>query len=181
MEPLSWFLVVKKIPRQVWFCLGLFLILAGTHWYTYNAGKDNVQAKWDLSIERGKAIVAELKQKQTVIEERIVIRYVDRVKTIHEKGKTIEKLIPYYIPVDTPDLPSGFRVLHDAAATNTVPEPSAGVGALPVPVKDVAETLNFNYAQCHQEREKLNALWEWAQLNRKAYLELCKQRGVTCN
>lgn len=171
---------VKKIPRQVWFCLGIILLLGCSHWYAFHRGEAKVQDRWDLAIERGKELVKGLKEKQGAIETQVVIKYVDRVKVIHEKAKTIEKLVPIYIPADTPDLPAGFRVLHDAAATNTVPEPTSGIGAFPVAVKDVATTLNFNYELCHDEREKLASLWEWAVKNRKAYLELCKQQGVSC-
>lgn len=181
MEPLSLFAIVKKIPSQVYAWLGILIILTGSHWYVYHRGQDNIQTKWEASIERGKTLVDKLKQEQGHIEVQVVTKYVDRVKVIHEKGETIEKLIPQYIPISTPDLPGGFRVLHDAAATNTVPSPSAGVGAQPVPVADVAKVLNFNYELCHAERAKLDSLWEWATRQRQAYLKLCKERGVTCN
>lgn len=171
---------VKKIPRGVWLTLGIILILACSHLAVYFHGKSVVQTKWDASVERGRELVKGLTKTQKVIEYQVVTRYVDRVKTIREKGETIEKLIPVYIPADTPPLPSGFRVLHDAAATNTIPESPTGVGAKPVSVEDVATTVNANYQLCHVERQKLSSLWDLWQTNRKAYLDLCKQQGLTC-
>lgn len=172
--------IAKKIPRELYISLGIILLLIGSHWYAFHRGEANTQAEWDKSIERGKALVADLKSKQGKIETKIIREYVPKVQVIHEKAKTIEKLVPVYIPIDTPDLPAGFRILHDASATNTVPSASSRVDAQPVPVKDVAETLNFNYELCHVEREKLKSLWKWASEQHHAYQELCKQPGVSC-
>lgn len=170
-----------KIPRGVWLTLGAVLVLGCSHLGVYFHGKSVVQTKWDQSVERGKQLVEDLKKMHSAIDAEVITVYVPKVKVIHEKAKTIEKLVPIYLPADTPDLPPGFRVLHDAAATNTIPSTTAGVGAFPVAVEDVATTMNFNYELCHQERAKLDSLWEWAIKQRHAYLELCKQPGVKCN
>lgn len=149
--------IVKKIPWQLWL-LGAFLVYT---WGVYSYGQSIIQSKWDASIERGKAIVADLKEKQIVIKREVEIRYVDRVRTIHEVGKTIIKEIPIYIPADTPDLPAGFRVLHDAAATGTVPGSFPETYGSPIRVEDATETIAKNYGQCLEWRTGLIAWQEW--------------------
>jgi hypothetical protein len=173
--------MLKKIPWQIWVCAGLVVLIAGWGELRHYQGKQEIKEEWKASIQRGKVIVEGLVANQGKITEKIVVKYQTKYKVIYEKGDTIEKLIPQYIPTGTCMLPGGFRLLHDASATNTLPEPASGTTAQPVPVEDVARIINFNYTLCHAERTKLDALWEWAQAQRKAYLELCKQRGVVCN
>jgi hypothetical protein len=174
-------LIGIKIPWQVWACAGLIVVTAGWGELRHYQGKQKVQKEWDASIERGKGIVEGLKNAQPKITEKIVTVYQDRVKVVYEKGDTIEKLIPQYVAGDTCMLSPGFRVLHDASATNTIPGPSTRAAAQPVAVEDVAKVMNFNYTLCHAERAKLQALWQWAQEQRGLYLETCKQPGVNCS
>lgn len=127
-----------KIPWQIWACAGIVSFLVFSHWYSYQKGAASVQLKWDAAVIRGKAIVQELEADQGKVTTRIEYKYIDRWRTIHEKGDTITKLVPHYIPVDSCDLPPGFRVLHDAAATGTIPGGAAGVSEPTVPVADTS-------------------------------------------
>jgi len=173
--------VAKKIPLQVWFLIGGILLLLGYGHLRYNAGQKNIQDKWNASIERGKVLVEDLKKKQFIVTTEIVTEVVEKEKIVYEKGKTITKLISQYIPVGSCDLPGGFRLLHDAAATNSIPEAPGGVEALPVPVTTATETITGNYTFCNAELVKYHGLWQWAQEQHQLYLDLCKQPGVDCS
>lgn len=150
-----------KIPWQVWACSGVVLVLGLCGWKLYDLGQDHKQAEWAASIERGKAAVEELKKKQTIVTTRVETKYVDRIKVIHEKGKDIVKRVEVFVPVGSCDLPGGFRLLHDSAAANTVPDSSEIANALPVPAQTVASTVAENYTTCNQWREQLIGLQEW--------------------
>jgi hypothetical protein len=179
---MTWLLLwLKKIPLQVWFLIGGVLLILGFGYWSYKRGQHDIQAKWDAAIERGKVLVEDLKKKQTSVTEKIVTVTVEKEKIVYEKGKTITKLIPQYIPVGSCDLPGGFRLLHDAAATNTLPEAPRGVEAFPVPVATATETITGNYTFCHAELTKYHGLWQWVQEQQQLYLELCKQQGVDCS
>jgi hypothetical protein len=75
----------------------------------------------------------------------------------------IRERVEVYVPSDTPDLPAGWRVLHDAAATGREPDPSAAAGsdAATVPVKDAAETVAENYGSCREDQERLRLLQQY--------------------
>lgn len=106
-------------------------------------------------------VIAEnAKKRAKEVKTEVVTEYVDRVKIVKEKGSVIEKQIPVYIPVGTPDLPGGFRLLHDAAATSSpVAEAPERANAAPVPVEDATRTVAQNYEQCHVAYERVRA-WE---------------------
>jgi hypothetical protein len=95
----------------------------------------------------------------------VVTQYVDRVQVVHEQAKTIIKEIPVYVPSDPGacDLPGGFRLLHDAAATgNPLPGPAAIADAAPASAQTVTSTVSENYEQCLAISEQLTALQAWA-------------------
>ena len=147
----------KKIPWQVYACAGLFLFCFGVYKY----GQHTVQLKWDASTAKGKAIVAQLKQDAKKINTVIDTQWHERTEYIYVKGDTIVKEIPKYIPVGTPDLPAGFRLLHDAAATSTIPGLPGSGESSPVRVEDATETIVTNYTQCLVWREEVVSWREW--------------------
>lgn len=170
-----------KIPWQVYACTGVMAILGAAGYYLYDLGRDHTQAKWDASVERGKAVVTALKNKQGSVTTKVETVYVDRVKTIKEKGDVIYKEIPVYIPADSCNLPPGFRVLHDAAAVGTIPSTAAIPNAEPVPVRTATETVTRNYETCHLIKADLELLRQWVLEQRELYLAECKQQGLNCN
>lgn len=156
--------IAKKIPRQVYACAGLAIAITIFGWVCYQHGKQDTLNEWRASIERGRAAVERLKLKQIVVKTEVQTLVVEHTKTIKVKGDEIIKQIPIYIPIDTPDLPGGFRLLHDAAATNT-PISSGHPPGETVPVKDATETVSQNYGQCLIWREKLLGWQLWYQQN----------------
>ena len=93
--------------------------------------------------------------------ERVVVKYVDRLQVVAGRTKTIIKEVPVYVPADSADLPAGFRVLHDAAATGELPDPARIADAAPVAAQDAAATVIDNYGACHANAEQVTALQDW--------------------
>lgn len=99
--------------------------------------------------------------------ERVVTQYVDRVRIVRERGETIVKEVPVYVPVEADAacrINRGFVWLHDAAARNDTPARGAGAAdeAAPgVALSTVARTVTGNYATCHEIREQLTGLQSW--------------------
>lgn len=165
---------LKKIPWQVYACAG---VLFGCWLYgNYRAGL--VQAEWDASIARGTKIVKELKEGQNKVTVRIQEKIVTETKTVYLKGEVREKEIPVFIPSYNDLLPGGFRLWHDAAALDTLPDRSGLTLAAPTSVGDVASTVNKNYTKCHAIRKVALGWQEWYQEQRHlSELAQCKQRG----
>lgn len=152
---------VKSIPWQAYAIVAVVLALLLLRHISYRQGQQDVQAKWDAQKAATAEQIRVLQQKAARVNERVVTQVVTRTQVIHEKGDTIIREIPRYIPVGTPDLPSGFRLLHDAAATNTLPGSSSGTTAAPVPVADATSTITKNYTACHIDQEKLAGWQLW--------------------
>lgn len=152
---------LRRVPAWIW--VAALLLLAG--WYyghtRYNAGQADVQAKWDKATERGKAEVARLKSEAGKVTVRVETKYIDRVKTIREKGETIVQKVPVYISRDLPELPGAWRWLHDHAAEGSLPGASVPADAAPVAPQDAASTVTANYATCLANAEQLRGLQEW--------------------
>ena len=128
----------------------------------YAAGQANVQAKWDKSVERGRKEVERLRAEAGKITVRTEVQYIDRVKVIREKGDAIVREVPVFVPAGSPDLPGGFRLLHDAAAAaGPVPDAAGIPDAAPVPAQAVAATVAGNYAIAHETAARLTALQDW--------------------
>lgn len=102
--------------------------------------------------------------KQGKVTEKVTTKYV-KVKgetqtvtnTVHDKVVEYVEANPGYC------LDAAWGRLHDAAAANTVPQPSEPVdGAERAPTAAGAiETVTANYAACHRTADKLDALQGW--------------------
>lgn len=147
--------LLKKIPWQLWLLSGVLF----TFWlygvWQFERGQKDVQVKWDESRKLGQAIVEDLKLRANAIVTVIEHRVETETKYIKGNADVIIKEVPVYIPVGTPDLPVGFRVLHDAAATARTPETFTFPDDATIRVADAAVTITHNYSQCLQWRSQL--------------------------
>ena len=119
------------------------------HYKAENAALKADNAALSVALEREKAT------------ERVVTKYVDRLQVVAGRTETIIKEVPIYVPADSADLPAGFRVLHDAAATGELPDPAGIADAAPVPAQDAASTVIENYGVCWATGEQLKSLQDW--------------------
>lgn len=161
--------IAKKIPLSVWITLGVLSAWIGTSFWAYHEGQAKVQTEWDASVERGKEAVRTLKDRQVTVNMIVDTVYKERVVTIRENARVIEKEIPVFVPEYRELLSGGFRLLHDASATSTIPDRSGIATAAPVPVGDVASTVNRNYEQCLIWREQVIGWQTWRREQLKLY------------
>lgn len=149
---------LQNIP---WKLIGIIIICTGIYFLGRSHGADSVQKDWDAANGKQSKIVIDTIIKQVAGSERIITKYVDKVRIIREKGQTITKEVPIYVPYDSCTLPGGFRVLHDAAASNEFPDASRITDAASVNAQVAAGTVVENYATCYQIREQLISLQDW--------------------
>lgn len=144
-----------------WLCLlALGVTLYGTGWLK---GADHVQARQLADLGTQRVQLAQIRQRQAEATVQVVTRYVDRVHSVRAAGQTIIKEVPVYVPADSPALPGGFRLLHDAAALGEHPDASRVADAPAVPAQDLADTIAANYLSCRENAEQLKALQEWVE------------------
>ena len=125
----------------------------------YVGHKWGVSACYEATIEAQRHTI-ETGIKQAVVSDKTVTEYVDRVQIVQGKSREIIKEVKVYVQ-DTCTLSGGFRLLHDSAVNNELPDPARIVDEAPVSVADVAETVARNYGICEETKTTLQALQSW--------------------
>ena len=141
----------------------LGVALVGFGWIK---GASHVQAQWDAAVQQQALQTAAIRERQAQATVKVVTQYVDRVRVIREKGETIIKEVPVYVPVQADaacTINRGFVRLHDAAAAGELPETARDADAAPagLALSAVAGTVAANYQTCHENAEQLRALQAW--------------------
>ena len=140
---------------------GLALVSFG-----WNKGAGHVQAQWDATVRQQALQATAVREEQAQATVEVITEYVDRVRVVREKGDTIIKEVPVYVPVQADaacTINRGFVRLHDAAAAGALPEPArdADAAAADIALSTVAATVATNYQTCHETAEQLKALQTW--------------------
>ena len=138
---------------------------AGYH-YSEN-GWEKRFAEFKAQEAEQAAKIKELELQSQKVNVETIIKYVDRVKVVKEKGATIVKEIPVYISEKSDNrciIPAGFVWAHDSAA-NPNDVSSAPVEshdeATDIKLSTVTETVVDNYTRYHEVVEQLRALQDW--------------------
>ena len=144
--------------------VALAVALTGFGWIK---GAGHVQGQWNAAIQQQALQVAVARERQAQATVKVVTQYVDRVRVVREKGETIIREVPVYVPVQADaacTINRGFVRLHDAAAAGELPESArdADAAAAGVALSAVAGTVAANYQACHENAEQLKALQKWA-------------------
>ena len=150
-------------PYRLLALAALGLALVGFGWVK---GAGHVQAQWDTAVQQQALQVATVREEQAQATVEVITQYVDRVRVVREKGDTIIKEVPVYVPVQADascTINRGFVRLHDAAAAGALPEPArdTDAAAADIALSAVAGTVATNYQTCHETAEQLRALQTW--------------------
>ena len=111
--------------------LALVLLAAALFGFGWIKGASHVQAQWDAAVQQQALQTAAIRERQAQATVKVVTQYVDRVRVVREKGDTIIKEVPVYVPVQADaacSINRGFVRLHDAAAASVS---RAGSGSSP--------------------------------------------------
>ncbi|SDD23272.1 hypothetical protein [Aquimonas voraii] len=151
-------------PYRLLALAALGLALVGFGWVK---GARHVQAQWDAAAQQQTLQATTIRERQAQAAVKVVTEYVDRVRVVREKGDTIIKEVPVYVPVQADaacTINRGFVRLHDAAAAGELPEPAgdADAAAANIALSAVTGTVAANYRTCHENAEQLIALQAWA-------------------
>ena len=150
-------------PYRLLALAALGLALVGFGWVK---GAGHVQAQWDAAVQEQALQATAVREEQAQATVEVITEYVDRVRVVREKGDTIIKEVPVYVPVQADaacTINRGFVRLHDAAAVGALPEPArdTDAAAASIALSAVAGTVATNYQTCHENAEQLRALQSW--------------------
>jgi hypothetical protein len=149
-------------------------------------GYDYSEDKWKAKDAVTQLELQKLQTQAAKVTTETVVKYVDRVQVVHEKGETIEKKIPVYITVESDakcTIPLGFVRAHNASAVSGTASSADEAGsetgtATGVPSNDTATDLklsetaaviNRNYTRYHELEEQLRSLQEWVTQQKKVW------------
>lgn len=146
--------------------LALVLLAAALIGFGWIKGAGHVQAQWGAAVQKQTLQTAAARERHAQATVKVVTQYVDRVRIVREKGDTLIKEVPAYVPVQADaacTINRGFVRLHDAAAAGELPESAgdADATAAGIALSAVAGTLAANYQTCHENAEQLKALQAW--------------------
>ena len=97
--------------------------------------------------------------KQAEVSDKIVTKYVDRIKIVK---KNVIKEVKVYVKDDANIMLSpNFRLFHDSSANNEIPSRTSNPDGKAVTVEDLANTIAGNYGNCHENSATLISLQDW--------------------
>ena len=142
-----------KIAIATTLCAALFS--AGL----YMGHQIGVSSCYEATIE-AQAHSIETGIKQAVVSDQTVTKYVDRVQIVQGKSREIIKEVKVYVQ-DTCTLSGGFRLLHDSAIYNELPDPARIADAEAIGLEAATKTILENYQACNVNAETLSSLQQW--------------------
>jgi len=140
--------------------IGAGLFLLGVLWGETAAGEREL-ARAEQRAEQ----TTKLTQATVRVMWKTEIKYRDRIRTVYQKGETIEKQVPVYVtPADDGrcSINAGFVRTYNAAWANEPAGPVAESDREPagVPLSEVAAVDAHNATACHAWREQALGLRE---------------------
>ena len=124
----------------------------------YVGHKWGVSACYEATIEAQRHTI-ETGIKQAVVSDQTVTKYVDRVQDLQKTSRAIIKEVIHV--QDTCTLSADWRLLHDSAANNELPDTSRDSDERTVTSQDALERVAANYGICHENSQTLQALQSW--------------------
>ena len=125
----------------------------------YVGHKWGVSSCYEATIEAQRHTI-ETGIKQAVVSDQTVTKYVDRVQIVQGKSRTIIKEIPIYVK-DTCTLSADWRMWHNNAVYNELPDTTRDSDEGTVTAQDALETVATNYGLCYENSQTLQALQSW--------------------
>lgn len=142
--------------------------------YGWVKGNEHGTAKLTEYIGKQAVESAKIVVKQGAVTERVVTKYLDRVKLAEGVTTTIEKEVTRYVESKPLALAcmldNRWLRLHDGAASGSVPGPAQADDGASGTVSAAAAlpTITSNYARANRNADRLDALQEWVREQYKA-------------
>ena len=125
----------------------------------YVGHKWGVSSCYEATIEAQRHTI-ETGIKQAVVSDQTVTEYVDRVQIVQGKSREIIREVKVYVQ-DNCTLSGGFRLLHDSAIYNELPDPARIADAEAIGLEAATQTILENYQACNVNAETLSSLQQW--------------------
>lgn len=155
----------RVIPTP-YIILGVFLALSIAAGGIYYKGLQSGIRKGEVAIAEYKANAVEkvryITQTQVKVEEKIVVKYVNKIVKVKDVGDKNAQDAKTNVP-DNTILSNGWLHNHNASARGDYADPTSSADGTPsgVEANRALAVVNENYAICRKEIEKLKDLQTW--------------------
>lgn len=149
-----------------WKILGVLAILGGVFAYGYHKASVSVAAKYELKISKFESaaskLSAQLAAAQSLIEEKVLIKYQTRVQVIEKERIVYQNQATQDVPAQNV-LSNGWIYLHNQAALGLPADDNKAKDPTPSGVMDnqALGTVTDNYGICKENAEQLKALQDY--------------------
>jgi hypothetical protein len=138
----------------------------------FHLGAANEKKEWAIKVAELEKENAVLEAKSQKVTTQVVVKYVDRIKTIEKEGRV--EYVDRYITKENDAacvIPDGFVRLHNDSVEGKVPRTPEGINGSPSEVKlsEVGETVNGNYLTYNKIAEQLSSLQEWVRQQKETF------------
>jgi hypothetical protein len=156
-----------SLPQRLAVLFVAFLLIGlGAFTIGYVKGESKGEIAVSNYSEAAEKRAFELAKKNTEISNKVVTKYVDKVKVVKQKEyvyvQSAENLVPSLVTMS-----NGWVYTHDSSASASDADPARASDATSSGVKDnqALATIVSNYSACRQNSEQLIALQEWVKQN----------------
>ena len=151
-----------------WLLVALAALLVAAWAHGYTTGRD----KLDSYIGQQAVASHKLAERQSRETIKVVTKYVQIAGKTETVTREIEKEVTRYADINPSlRLDAAWRLLHDAAALNTVPRSPGGTDdpGDPPAAATALQTITANYAAHHLCVDRLDALQAWVRAMRDTF------------
>lgn len=156
-----------SVPSWAIYAILTAAVLLFVGWQGYRLGA----AKLDRYRLDQLQAATKINLKRAAVTERVVTEYIEVAGKTEVVTETIEKEVIRYADSNPGYVLDGaWRVLHDAAALNTVPDPASipyGASGAPPRAAEALDTVTASYAACNRTADRLDALQGWVRAQAK--------------
>ena len=145
-----------SLSSKIAICTTLCAALFSTGLYVGH--KWGVSSCYEATIEAQRHTI-ETGVKQAVVSDQTVTKYVDRVQDLQKTSRAIIKEVIHV--QDTCVLSADWRMWHNSAVYNELPDTTRDSDEGTVTATDALETVAANYGICHENSQTLQALQSW--------------------
>jgi hypothetical protein len=151
--------------------IAAFLLTIGSTYYVaYNKGTNVAAVQLERYQTASARLMAAINKSQSIVNERVLVRYVDRVQYVDRTVTQTKTIVRDAVPQQF-KFSKGWVYAHNQAVKNLPVDPILASDASPASVSDVdalADTIVPNYGVCHANQAQLDELQNWVKETNEA-------------
>lgn len=157
--------LLTLVPLQ-YRAIAILVMIASVFGYGWTQGAEHQLNKQAIIDSQKNVKILQARIKQAEITEKVVTRYVDKIRIIKKKGDTIISQVPVYITQENDNnctVPESFSLLWNTANRGDIPETTRTLNETPsaIVLSDIAAQHATEASICRETEQQLVSLQDW--------------------